>query len=37
MGTNIIKNGRVENKPNDFLLTFEILYFVDNIDPKSND
>tara|TARA_Y100001933_G_scaffold265263_1_gene338683 strand:+ start:8679 stop:8789 length:111 start_codon:yes stop_codon:yes gene_type:complete len=34
MTTNIAKKGRVQNKPDNFLLTFENLYFVNNFDTQ---
>ncbi|NYJ26454.1 hypothetical protein GGE08_000486 [Muricauda sp. ARW1Y1] len=34
IATNIVKNGGVQNKPDNFLLTFEKLYFVDNFDAQ---
>ena len=34
IGTNIVKNETAQNKPDNFLLTFENLYFVDNFDAQ---
>lgn len=34
IATNIVKNEGVQNKPHNFLLTFEKLYFVDNFDAQ---
>ena len=34
IGTNIAKNETVQNKPDNFLLTFENLYFVNNFDTQ---